>query len=57
MSKPTEISMKIALKYFDRMRFFFAKKANPNVVMIILVIMFFILLYAAENIVKLTLLQ
>ena len=31
-------------------------KIDPNVVLLILVVMFFVLLYAIENIVKLTLL-
>lgn len=31
-------------------------KIDPNVVLLILVVMFFVLLYATENIVKLTLL-
>lgn len=45
------------VKRLEKIGKLFLKKANPNVIMLILVVVFIVLLFVAENIVKLTLLH
>jgi len=48
--------MKTMINLFLNLKKFQATKVDPNFVLLLLVIIFFILLFAVENIVKLTLL-
>ncbi|MCD4737076.1 MAG: hypothetical protein K8R53_13615 [Bacteroidales bacterium] len=49
--------MKFLNNQIEKAKIFILQKTNPNLVLLILVIMFIVLLFAAENIVKLTLVQ